>query len=79
MMYVYILLCHLTGREGSSPGETGKGIALFKKRQEHVEYVSAKDVKKRAESVQKLNEVTRDPVLSPTEKALFAETLREVS
>ena len=77
---MYVLLSRLTGqpqRGRLSSGE-GRGIALFNKRKDYLARHSEQDTKKRAESVQMLQEVTRDPVLSPKEKALFAETLREV-
>lgn len=59
--------------------DTERGMELFKKRQELVKKQSETDLKNRAESIKVMTDVTSDPSLSPHHKAVFSETMREVS
>ena len=54
-------------------------MMLFKQRQEKVDQQTETDLKNREESIKTLTSVTSNPKLSPHHKAIFAETMREVS
>ena len=54
-------------------------MLLFKQRQERINQQTETDMKNRSESLRTLTSVTSDPKLSPHHKAIFAETMREVS
>lgn len=56
-----------------------QGIALFNLQKQRLQEIGAEDAKKRAQSILMQEGVVTDPTLSPTKKAIFAETLREVS
>lgn len=58
---------------------TERGMMLFKQRQEKVDQQTETDLKNREESIKTLTSVTSNPKLSPHHKAIFAETMREVS
>ena len=54
-------------------------MLLFKQRGEVVNQQTELDLKNRAESIKTLTSVTSNPQLSPHHKAMFSETMREVS
>ncbi len=58
-----------------SQGHQEQGMKLFKLQKQRLEELGAK---KRAESIRILEDVAADPTVSPTNKVVFAETMREV-
>ena len=54
-------------------------MALFQRRQQEVATLSEVDSQRRQRSMSMLKGVQEDEALSPDDKMLFAETLREVS
>ena len=55
------------------------GLAMFHSRHERVEEIAKEDMKRRADTLMLMEGVSSDPSLTLQDKALFAETLREVS
>ena len=55
-----------------------QGMALFQRRQQEVASLSEQDNLRRKRSLSMLKDVQQDHTLSPDDKILFAETLREV-
>ena len=54
-------------------------MKLFKLQKQRLEQSGVEDAKKRAESIRILEDVAADPTLTPRNKLVFAETMREVS
>lgn len=54
-------------------------MVMFNLQKQRLEELGLEDPKKRSESIRMLENVAADPTLSYTNKAVFAETLREVS
>ena len=54
-------------------------MALFQRRQQEVATLSEADSQRRQRSMSMLKGVQEDEALSPDNRVLFAETLREVS
>ena len=61
-----------------SSSHTLQGLALFQRRQQEVATLSEVDSQRRKRSLTILRGVQSDDTLSPDDKVLFAETLREV-
>ena len=56
-----------------------QGMALFQRRQQEVATLFEADTQRRKRNLSMLKGVQDDDTLSPDDKVLFAETLREVS
>lgn len=66
-----------SGDESAEQPAREQGMLLFHSQKQRID--DSGEVKKRSETIRILEDVTTDPKLSPTKKAIFAETLRGVS